>query len=228
MSYFSGAPKIMAIVALLAGASASLAQGASPALLRAAIPKANPRDWIVPDDMPKEIVGQRVHITVSFDLTVGPDGTVSRCDADPSSGAAVVDQTTCLLLMKRARFVPARDEQGVSAYGVFRSYVIWDASNQNWRQPIQTDVVLALNKFPPKLHPPIIISPTIMVDATGHVTRCEPGDSEAAKALGAIACRQVTAEWSAPVAKGVDGKLVASIQNVTVGFYPQDHPPSAN
>ncbi|KAB7647679.1 energy transducer TonB [Polymorphobacter fuscus] len=44
--------------------------------------------------------------------TIGANGRVLRCDVVESSGSAVLDETTCALVVKRFRYRPARDAAG--------------------------------------------------------------------------------------------------------------------
>lgn len=44
--------------------------------------------------------------------TVGPDGRVSDCTVEESSGYPALDTATCKLISGRARFTPARDNDG--------------------------------------------------------------------------------------------------------------------
>jgi TonB family protein len=62
---------------------------------------------------------------VAFTLTVDPSGRATGCAITESSGSALLDSTTCSLLVRRARFRPATDEGGRPVTGTFRSKVIW-------------------------------------------------------------------------------------------------------
>lgn len=44
--------------------------------------------------------------------TIGPDGRVMRCEIVESSGSALLDDTTCRLVIKRFRYRPARNAAG--------------------------------------------------------------------------------------------------------------------
>ena len=50
--------------------------------------------------------------TVEVQVTVEPDGRVSRCAAVRGSGNPGLDALTCNLVQQRARFNPALDAQG--------------------------------------------------------------------------------------------------------------------
>ena len=49
---------------------------------------------------------------VFFELVVSPQGRVTACRVERSSGSAALDDKTCQIMLRRARFSPARDAQG--------------------------------------------------------------------------------------------------------------------
>jgi protein TonB len=63
-------------------------------------------------DYPGEALAARLEGRVEYEILVGPSGRIERCSIVKSSGAAVLDATTCRLLARRARFTPARDARG--------------------------------------------------------------------------------------------------------------------
>ena len=95
----------------------------SPASLgpRWAIPKEvfggavplNERSWFTVDDYPDKAAlwHQGGYVTVSF--TIGTDGRASNCQVVRSTGYPLLDEVPCRLLIKRARFAPAKDSAGV-------------------------------------------------------------------------------------------------------------------
>ena len=52
--------------------------------------------------------------TVQAKLFIGPDGKVQSCTVIRSSNSAVLDDATCSILRRRARFTPARDVNGMA------------------------------------------------------------------------------------------------------------------
>jgi TonB family protein len=65
--------------------------------------------------------------TTRFDLMVGPDGKPVSCTTTLSSGHSVLDQTACNAFMKRARFSPAKDANGMPTMGRYKGSVTWKA-----------------------------------------------------------------------------------------------------
>jgi len=63
-------------------------------------------------DYPREAAEAGAGGTVGVRYRVGVDGRVTSCVITQSSGNEALDATTCNLIERRFRFVPARDEQG--------------------------------------------------------------------------------------------------------------------
>jgi protein TonB len=79
----------------------------------------------VDEDYPAAAMRAGEQGKVGFHLTVGADGRPTACSVTASSGSAILDSTTCGLLMRRARFSPARDETGRPTIGTFDSSFTW-------------------------------------------------------------------------------------------------------
>lgn len=72
----------------------------------------SPVNWVVPDDYPGKALRLMHDGRVKADVEVSKRGTVRRCRTRISSGYAELDRATCSLLVRRARYLPARDAQG--------------------------------------------------------------------------------------------------------------------
>jgi TonB family protein len=64
------------------------------------------------DDYPLEARRHLWSGTVIADLTINARGTVDDCKIVESSGHELLDDMTCTILIKGARFKPARDKDG--------------------------------------------------------------------------------------------------------------------
>ncbi len=82
-------------------------------------------NWITSDDYPLEVLSQGVHGTVAVDLTISPQGIVSGCAIETSSGSPDLDAVTCTLLTARARFTPAKNSRGAPTVGHYQRRVRW-------------------------------------------------------------------------------------------------------
>jgi protein TonB len=63
--------------------------------------------------------------TSGFRLEVGTDGRVTGCSITKSSGSSTLDEATCRLVSKRARFTPAKDSSGNAIPDSYSNRVRW-------------------------------------------------------------------------------------------------------
>ena len=82
-------------------------------------------------DYPASALHARQEGTVAFVLGVGPDGRVGNCTISASSGSAALDNATCSLMRRRARFTPARDANGNVVADTFSSRFAWTLPAQS-------------------------------------------------------------------------------------------------
>ena len=92
---------------------------------QSAKPKGSPTRWFTLNDYPARALREERQGTVKFSLKVGRDGRPTRCDITSSSGHDVLDQYTCNLLMRRARFCPATDRKSHPIDGEWSGGVTW-------------------------------------------------------------------------------------------------------
>lgn len=77
------------------------------------------------DDYPLEAIRNHWEGTVIVDLTIDPQGSVSACQIAQSTGHKLLDDTTCDLITKRAKFKPATDSEGSPIEGRVRTPLRW-------------------------------------------------------------------------------------------------------
>jgi periplasmic protein TonB len=77
------------------------------------------------DDYPREAFARGEQGTVFFALLVLPNGRVGNCRVTRSSGSSSLDARTCEIMVRHARFVPARDAQGNPVSGTHESSLGW-------------------------------------------------------------------------------------------------------
>ena len=92
---------------------------------KAAHPLGQPGLWVSERDYPTGELRLNHAGAVGFSLSIGLSGQVTGCTVTRSSGFPILDETTCRLIARRARFEPARDEQGLPVAGQFASTVRW-------------------------------------------------------------------------------------------------------
>jgi len=81
------------------------------------------------DDYPVEALRNRLQGTTRFEMTVDEAGRATACKVLKSSGHDVLDQQACAVLLRRAKFKPARNDAGGAVPGVWRHLVVWTPSN---------------------------------------------------------------------------------------------------
>ena len=70
-------------------------------------PIGNPSRWIGEYDYPAAALADRPEGTVAFSLAVDHRGNVGQCQIRRSSGSATLDNATCTILARKAKFKPA-------------------------------------------------------------------------------------------------------------------------
>lgn len=89
----------------------------------------NPGTWVTEADYSSRAIRQGLEGVARFSLTIGTDGRGTGCQITGSSGHEELDTATCQLVTKRARFEPARGENGDTVTGTYASAVRWRITN---------------------------------------------------------------------------------------------------
>lgn len=90
-----------------------------------ASPRGNPGGWITNDDYRSSWINRGYSGIASFTLMIDAGGRVTGCSITGSTGHSALDEATCRLLERRARFTPAKDSSGNAVSGSYRSSVRW-------------------------------------------------------------------------------------------------------
>jgi TonB family protein len=85
----------------------------------------NKETWIKPDDYPSRAARDEQEGAVRFSVRVSSNGRVEDCSIVSSSGYDDLDETTCKLVARRARFKPALDENGSEVVSYYSNSVRW-------------------------------------------------------------------------------------------------------
>jgi protein TonB len=81
--------------------------------------------YMTVDDYPSESFKNNEEGQVVFELKIGKDGLPKNCRIVQSSGFERLDNRTCEIMMKRARFQPARLSNGEPAEDYYTNKVTW-------------------------------------------------------------------------------------------------------
>lgn len=77
-------------------------------------------------DYPSEAIMRKDEGTSSVRFWIGPTGKVSDCSVVESSGSAALDQRTCDVITRRARYFPARTKSGESVASIGFQRIRWE------------------------------------------------------------------------------------------------------
>lgn len=179
--------------------------------------------WFSHDDVPLALIPEGVARRVAVRAVVRPDGTLQRCEIEATSGAPKVDAYTCGLIRKRARYSPARWNDGSPTFGVVRLSVIWLVGDARPPMDVPDDLGIAVNQLPKGLRSPTSVRAIFAADEQGRPSSCiaEPATAGAQKsdpALVTLACAQLIAAYRAIPVSDDNGQPVRSVQNASVGF----------
>lgn len=90
-----------------------------------AAPLNDPGSWIEPGDYPLRSLRDDREGAVAFTLRIDDQGYATDCTVTESSGADDLDAATCLYVVQRARFSPARDGAGRGEPGTYSNRIVW-------------------------------------------------------------------------------------------------------
>jgi TonB family protein len=92
---------------------------------RAPTPRGNPGNWANSNDYPPRALRGEQEGTTAFRVIVNANGRVTHCEVRSSSGWPSLDQETCRMITRRARFNPATNSRGDRVEGAWSSAVRW-------------------------------------------------------------------------------------------------------
>jgi protein TonB len=82
------------------------------------------------DDYPQSAIRNEEQGTTAVRLTIGGDGRVSDCNITSSSGSSALDNATCSILRRRARFTPAKDQAGNPISDTYSQRIRWELPSE--------------------------------------------------------------------------------------------------
>ncbi len=83
------------------------------------------RRWITSEDYSRSDLVRNREGTARYRLVVGSDGRVGACEITASTGHTTLDNATCRLIERRARFEAATNSSGERVVGTYSGSVTW-------------------------------------------------------------------------------------------------------
>ncbi|GAA0740586.1 MULTISPECIES: energy transducer TonB [Sphingomonas] len=209
------------VMALLAVQAQDSAKGPKPPT-----PLTNPSSWITDDDYPPSAKRQRHEGTVEFRLKVGPGGVPIDCTVTQSSSFDELDERACSLLVRRARFWPARDAAGNAMAFTYTNRFTWRLGSAPPHRngvgggvgagaPIPpAELQLTVARLPSDYRQPVIAA--VSFEANQRVVDCRILESSGNSAIDRAACGQLLSLATAPSSKS--GALAAKTAEYIVSF----------
>ena len=96
-----------------------------PATVDPVAPRPRNSEWVTDNDYRTSWINRGWEGVAAFRLSIGTDGRATACTITQSSGHEALDDATCRHVTRRARFDPAKDNQGKLVTGTFTSAVRW-------------------------------------------------------------------------------------------------------
>lgn len=150
--------------------------------------------WMTNEDYPGSEM-RRGHVgSLSFILDIAASGLPTACKVAVSSGYPVLDQAACAILMKRARFQPARGPKGEAVHGYYFGRFNWALPDQprdkamRSHSPAPNMIDLVVPAVPDTYRQPVEVKVTF--GPTHMMETCEVTRTSGAPALDQFACQQ--------------------------------------
>lgn len=151
--------------------------------------------WMTSDDYPASEM-RRGHVgSLAFILDVAASGLPTACTVAVSSGYSILDKAACSILMKRARFAPARGPQGEAIHGYYFGRFNWALPDQPQEQAMRSHsttpnmIDLAAPAVLGTYEQPLEAKVTF--DPAGRVEACEVTRTSGSQVLDRFACQQL-------------------------------------
>lgn len=181
---------------------------------------ATPAPWFTFDDYPMKAFEKKEEGVTQFELLVSPEGKVAGCNVTVSSGSGELDRTTCNLATRRVQFSPARDANGRTVFGVYRSQALWAIPDNRIAAKVGPDLEISLNQLPAGTSEPPVVKLAYAVDAQGKASGCtiHPTSLKQPDVLVDLGCRELLSKMGGTPVLDPAGRPVAAIKTAAVRF----------
>nr|WP_298897035.1 energy transducer TonB [uncultured Altererythrobacter sp.] len=93
---------------------------------KVATPRNDPGRWVTDSDYRTIWINREWTGTARFSLEINASGRVTNCQITRSTGHNALDNATCQLITKRARFRPATDVSGQAVPSTYSNAISWE------------------------------------------------------------------------------------------------------
>jgi periplasmic protein TonB len=107
------------------GMTVAISQACPPVVSQAARAKGSLPSLFSDDDYPQSAIRNEEQGTTAVRLSIGTDGRVADCSITSSSGSTALDNATCSIIRRRARYTPAKDQSGNPIAGSDSARIRW-------------------------------------------------------------------------------------------------------
>lgn len=180
-----------------------------------------PPPWFEFKDYPMQAFEKQWEGVTKFQLLIDTQGSVAECKVTTSSGYDILDDKTCFLASKRAKFRPARDDSGTPVWGVYRSQAVWVLPERRMVNANPgSDLEVSLNKLPEGTREPPVVKLAYSVDAAGKVSSCSvmPSSQVQPTILVELGCKQVIEQVADGPVLNPTGQAVPAVKTAAVRF----------
>jgi len=190
----------------------------------------HPESWLTAKDYPPDAIRQRQQGKVRVEIDVDTAGNVYRCTVLRTSGARSLDDAACRGFLERARFVAARDQQGLAIPSGYVVNFTWELPADARAGPLSStapvDAIFEVVELPSGLKWPKVTIWEIQ-GADGVIESCGIVTSSGSAGLDAAACKAAQSAAFEPL-KDQKDSLVRALRMQTIGFVIPNSGPSSN
>lgn len=177
--------------------------------------------WITHGDYPASSLQRGEEGATAYRAVIAPNGKPESCEVLSSTGNETFNRLTCSLLMRRARFSPAKNETGSPAYGVFHSVTnFWLPNSSKSKIPLilPPNLRLTVKALPTNVQSPVVVTVHVGVDELGAFRTCSVSPTQQQAKLASVACAQIPQHWEDAPVKNTAGLPVAYVRTFIVSF----------
>ncbi|MDV3456960.1 TonB family protein [Sphingomonas sp. HF-S4] len=183
----------------------------------------NESELLTSDDYVTRAAGLGKSGYTVVEVFVDATGKPHTCGVAGTSGSKDLDLRACAAAVRRGKYTPAADENGVPVHGVLRLRIRWvlesffdsPAGIPKW----PADLVLEVAKLP-EGRKSVTVELVYFVDEQGQIQRCSVQQSSGFQAFDTSACAAMTKLQRYPPAKDKADKIWPVVRTQRIEFTP--------